>query len=376
MRTTYITACIIGALVVIWLATGQLGESPPPPPSSITESNRRVAALKEERPPSRVRVATIHASEQSRVLTIRGRTQNKRSVVVQSQINGLVVNRTVERGDRVTKGDLLCRVSIEDRRARLIESQASAEQTKIEYEGALKLSKQGLQSDTAIAQSKAKLAASLARLKERKLELARLNILAPFDGTVEKTHMEVGQYVTPGSSCVTLVDLNPMLLIGQVAENELLFIKPGQLATATLPKGVNVSGEVTFIAKTAEKGTRTYSVEVHIDNSDFAISSGLTAQIKIPVESLRAQKISPALLVLSDEGQMGVRAINAENIVVFHGVNIIKDEVDGIWVTGLPDVAKIVVVGQQLVVAGETVAPTHDPLNLVGSAKESENQAL
>jgi multidrug efflux system membrane fusion protein len=73
---------------------------------------------------------------------------------------------------------------------------------------------------------------------------------------------------------------------------------------------------------------------------------------------------------------MGVRAINAENIVVFHEVNIIKDEVDGIWVTGLPDVAKIVVVGQQLVVAGETVAPTHDALNLVGSAKESENQAL
>jgi multidrug efflux system membrane fusion protein len=167
-----------------------------------------------------------------------------------------------------------------------------------------------------------------------------------------------------------------MLLIGQVAENELLFIKPGQLATATLPKGVNVSGEVTFIAKTAEKGTRTYSVEVHIDNSDFAISSGLTAQIEIPVESLRAQKISPALLVLSDEGQMGVRAINAENIVVFHEVNIIKDEVDGIWVTGLPHVAKIVVVGQQLVVAGETVAPTHDALNLVGGAKESENQAL
>ena len=376
MRTTYLTACIIGALVVIWLATGQLGEPPTPPASSIIESNRRVAALKEERPPSRVRVATIHASEQSRVLTIRGRTQNKRSVVVQSQISGLVVNRKVERGDRVTKGDLLCRISIEGRRTRLIESQASAEQTRIEYEGALKLSKQGLQSDTAIAQSKAKLAASLARLKERKLALARLNIIAPFDGTVEKTHMEVGQYVTPGSSCVTLVDLNPMLLIGQVAENELLFIKPGQLATATLPKGVNVSGEVTFIAKTAEKGTRTYSVEVHIDNSDFAISSGLTAQIEIPVESLRAQKISPALLVLSDKGQMGVRAINPENIVVFHEVNIIKDEIDGIWVTGLPDVAKIVVVGQQLVVAGETVAPTHDALNLVGSAKESENQAL
>jgi|TARA_B110000211_G_scaffold944_2_gene1089 multidrug efflux system membrane fusion protein len=363
MRTTYLTASVIAALVVLWLATGQLGEPPTPPASSITESNRRVAALKEERPPTRVRVATIHATEQSRVLAIRGRTQNKRSVVVQSQINGLVVNRPVERGDRVTKGDLLCQISIEDRRARLIEAQASAEQTKIEYEGALKLSKQGLQSDTAIAQSKAKLAGSQARLKESMLELARLKIIAPFDGIIEKAQMEVGQYVTPGSPCVTLVDLDPMLLIGQVAENELLFIKPGQIATATLPTGVQVFGEVTFIAKTAEKGTRTYSIEAHIDNSDFAIPSGVTAQIEIPVESLRAQKISPALLVLSDAGQMGVRAINAQDIVVFHAVRIIKDDVDGVWVTGLPDVARVVVVGQQLVVAGEAVAPTHQALN-------------
>ena len=246
MRATYLTACAIGALMVIWLVSGQLGDPPEPPASSIAESNQRVAALQEERPPTRVRIATIHASEQSRVLTIRGRTQNKRSVVVQSQINGLVVNRTVERGDLVAEGELLCHISVEDRQARLKESQASAEQAKIEYEGALKLSKQGLQSDTAIAQSKAKLAAAEARLKESELELARLNIIAPFDGVVEKVHMEVGQYVTPGSPCITLVDLNPMLLIGQVAENELPFIKPGQLATATLPKGVQVSGEERF----------------------------------------------------------------------------------------------------------------------------------
>jgi multidrug efflux system membrane fusion protein len=188
--------------------------------------------------------------------------------------------------------------------------------------------------------------------------------------------MEVGQYVTPGSPCITLVDLDPMLLIGQVAENELLSIKPGQIATAKLPEGVHVTGKVTFIAKTAEKGTRTYLVEVHVDNRDFKIPSGVTAQIAIPVESLNAQKISPALLVLSDTGQMGVRTVNPDNIVEFHEVDILKDEVDGIWVTGLPDVTRIVVVGQQLVVAGETVLPTHEPLNLVGGAKENKNPAL
>jgi multidrug efflux system membrane fusion protein len=276
----------------------------------------------------------------------------------------------------VNKGDLLCYISVENRRVRLKESLASAEHAKIDFEGALKLSAQGLQSETAIAQSKAQLAATKARLKESELELARINIVAPFDGIVEKSHMEVGQYVTPGSPCITLVDLNPMLLIGQVAENELLSIKTGQIATAKLPEGVHVTGKVTFIAKTAEKGTRTYLVEVHVDNRDFKIPSGVTAQIAIPVESLNAQKISPALLVLSDSGQMGVRTVNSDNIVEFHEVDILQDEVDGVWVTGLPDITKVIIVGQQLVVAGEIVAPTHELLNLVGGAKENENPAL
>jgi multidrug efflux system membrane fusion protein len=188
--------------------------------------------------------------------------------------------------------------------------------------------------------------------------------------------MEVGQYVTLGSSCITLVDLDPMLLIGQVAENERPFLKQGQMATAILPTGVEVSGEVTFIANTAEQGTRTYSVEVHVDNYDFLIPSGVTAQIAIPVEALNAQKISPALLVLSDAGQMGVRTINADNIVEFHEIEMIKDEADGIWVTGLPDVTRVIVVGQQLVVAGETVTTTRQPLNLASRAKASEKTAL
>ncbi len=376
MRTTYITACIIAVLVVAWLATGQLRDPAEPPASSIAEANQRTAALREERPATRVRIETVHASAQPRVLNIRGRTQNKRSVVVQSQISGLAVNRLAERGDRVKKGDLLCLISLEDRLVRLEESLASADQSEIDFAGALKLAAQGLQAETALAASKSRLAASKARLKESELALARINIVAPFDGVVEKAHMEVGQYVTPGSPCVTLVDLDPMLLVGQVAENELMSIKPGQIATAKLPEGINISGNVSFVAKTAEQGTRTYLVEAHVDNRDFSIPSGVTAQIAIPVESLNAQKISPALLVLSDAGQMGVRTVNRDNIVEFHAVDILRDEIDGIWVTGLPDVARVIVVGQQLVVAGETVATTHEPLSLVGGAKKSENPAL
>jgi len=375
MRATYISAGIVAALVVLWLASGQLGEEPEPPAMNIAEQKQRVAAMQEEKPPTRVRVATVHASEQERTLSVRGRTQNKRSVVVQSQVSGIVVERPVERGDVVDEGDLLCRISVEDREVGYAEAKAAVEQAKIEFEGSQRLSRQGLQSETAIAQTRAQLAAAEAILERRRLEQERLNIRAPFHGVVEERHMEVGQFVSPGSSCVTLVDLDPMLFVGNVTENERRYLEPGQVAQATLSTGEVIEGELTFVAKTAEESTRTYRINIEVENEDFHIPSGLTAQIRIPVEKIQAQKISPALLVLDDDGQLGVRGINGDNIVQFYPVRVVSDEADGIWVSGLPEVAQLIIVGQQLVVSGQEVNPTHEPLDIV-QAGEREGATL
>lgn len=376
MRNTYITAGIIGLVVVAWLLTGQLREPPEPIAKNISEQNRRVAAMGEERTLTRVRVATLHASERTRLLKIRGRTQNKRSVNVQSQISGLVKDRFVERGDSVAAGDLLCEITLEDRAALLAEASAAAEQAKIEHEGSLKLSKEGLQSETVIAQTKARLASAVARQKRAQLDIQRLKITAPFAGVIEDIHMEAGQFVTPGSACATLVDLEPMLIMGQVAESELLYVRPGMAARAVLSSGAEVAGDVTFVASTAEPGTRTYQLEVKLDNRDRVVPSGITAQIILPVETVTAQKISPALLVLDDEGAMGVRTVNSEAVVEFNKVQIVNDDQDGMWVTGLPDIAQVITVGQQLVVAGEKVEPTHEALHLVKGDVDSETRAL
>ena len=376
MRNTYITAGIIGLVVVAWLLTGQLREPPEPIAKNISEQNRRVAAMGEERTLTRVRVTTLHASERTRLLKIRGRTQNKRSVNVQSQISGLVKDRFVERGDSVAAGDLLCEITLEDRAALLAEASAAAEQAKIEHEGSLKLSKEGLQSETVIAQTKARLASAVARQKRAQLDIQRLKITAPFAGVIEDIHMEPGQFVTPGSTCATLVDLDPMLIMGQVAESELLYVSQGMAARAILSSGAEVAGDVTFVASTAEPGTRTYQLEVKLDNRDRVVPSGITAQIILPVETVTAQKISPALLVLDDEGAMGVRTVNSEAVVEFNKVQIVNDDQDGMWVTGLPDIVQVITVGQQLVVAGEKVEPTHEALHLVKGDVDSETRAL
>ena len=62
-----------------------------------------------------------------------------------------------------------------------------------------------------------------------------------------------------------------------------------------------------------------------------------------------AQHLSPAVLALDDKGGVGVRILDAGNVVHFVSVNIIKDDAKGIWVTGLPDVATLITIGQEQV---------------------------
>jgi multidrug efflux system membrane fusion protein len=55
--------------------------------------------------------------------------------------------------------------------------------------------------------------------------------------------------------------------------------------------------------------------------------------------------------------------IDDEAIVSFAPVGIMRDTVDGVWVTGLPDQADVIIAGQEYVIAGVKVAPTFEELS-------------
>ncbi len=355
MRATYITAIVIALVIGAWLLSGQLGDSEPVRHDSLAEQNRQTAAQKLDAEPTRVRARVINASPQLQHVVLRGKTENKRTVNVKAETAGRIVERPVERGTAVEEGDLLCQISMEDRYASLTQSREALNQARIEYEGSLKLQERGYQSETAIAQAKANLAAAEANLKRAEIDIQRTYIRAPFAGVVEEVHSEVGDYVSPGAACVTVVDLNPMLLVGRVAEKDVHLLKVDQPVTGVLSDGSTVDGPVSFIGAQSDPATRTYAVEIQVPNEDYELRSGLTTEIRIPVAEVMAHKISPALFALDDAGRIGVRIVNEQGAVEFHPISIVRDEPDGVWVAGLPPVATLITVGQELVVPGEVV---------------------
>jgi len=361
MRGTYITATIIALLIGLWLLSGQLGEDGPSEHPTLAEENRQRQAQAEDDALTRVRARVIQAVPQQRHVVLRGRTENKRTVEVKAETAGRIVARPVERGSAVDQGDLLCRISVEDREAGVAEAQAALEQARIEYQASLKLKEQGFQSETAIAQARARLAAAEAALERRRIDLARTEIRAPFAGVVEDVLAERGDYVSPGSTCVSIVDMDPMLLVARVSEREVADLEVGQTATGTLTDGRTVEGPITFVGQQADPATRTYAVEVEVANPDRSLRSGITTEVRIPVNRVMAHKISPALFSLDDAGNVGVRTVNDANRVEYHPIRIVRDDVDGVWVTGLPEVTTLITVGQELVVPGQQVELSFEP---------------
>jgi len=357
MRATYIWSLSIAALLTIWLFSGQINSAPTEIEPSIAEQNRAAEEIGNDTLPTRVRAQRVRAVEKIRYASIRGKTQNKRTVTARAEIVGRVVDRRVERGDFVTADAVLCELSVEDRQSALVEARQVLRQASIDYQGALELQAKGFNSESAIAAAKARLATAAAQLKRKELAVEKILVRAPFDGVVEDVHLEVGDYVNPGQSCATIVDLNPMLMVGRVSEKNIMELQLGQLATGELADGRVVTGPVTFIGQQSDPQTRTYAVEIQLDNSDRSLRSGITAQIKIPVASVLAQRVSPALFALDDRGEIGIRVIDENNIVHFHNVQIISDDPDGVWVTGLPNETTLITVGQEMVVAGERVDP-------------------
>jgi len=282
-------------------------------------------------------------------------------VQVRAEATGTVVQRPVERGSRVAAGDLLCRISIEDREAKLEEAVAARNQARLEYDGSLELRTRGLLSETAVAQAKARLASAEAELKQSELDIARTQIRAAFNGIVEDVHVEAGDYVSPGSPCATIIDLDPMLLVGRVSEADVLGLSVGQAAEGRLSDGRRVPGAISFVGQQSDPATRTYRIEIPIPNSAYALRSGITTEISIPIAEIQAHHVSPALFALDDAGVVGVRTVAANGRVRFHPVEIVREDASGVWISGLPAVATVITVGQELVVPGEYVDIDFEP---------------
>lgn len=355
MKRSIIFAVLLAIAATAWILSGQFGENAAQP-----ESQKPPADLASLAKAPTVRVRQSVAQDHAVVDLLRGRTEANRMVEIKTETDGRLIELAVGDGSVVKEGDIIARLAPGDRTARLAEARALFAQRKIEYDADKKLSKKGFRAETALAATQASLEAAAAAVKVAEVEFSYTVIRAPFDGVIDDRYMELGDFVDRGDAIARLVELDPIVIVTQVNERAVPGLSLGITGRARMMTGTEVEGQIRHISSVADSATRTFRVEIEVANPQELIADGMTAEIVLPVAQAKAHAVSPAILTLSDSGLIGVKAVDANNRVVFHPVKIVDTDLKGVWVTGVPDQVTLITVGQEYVNVGEEVQPVSE----------------
>ncbi|HEX7945970.1 MAG TPA: efflux RND transporter periplasmic adaptor subunit [Phenylobacterium sp.] len=288
-------------------------------------------------------------------VVMRGRTEAARTVVVRSETAGVVAAVPAAEGSFVKQGQVLCRLAVDARQASLDQARAMWKSRQLQRQAAAQLAEKGYRSETQVLEAQANLDAAQAQVRAAEIALKQVEIRAPFAGVFDHRDAEIGAYLSPGQPCGTMIELNPLLVVGDVPETDAARLHVGAPAQAKLVSGQVLNGHVRYVAHDADPQTRTYHLEVSVPNASQSVRSGLSADLSVGAGRGAAHMVPVSALVLDSAGRQGVRYVLPDNRVAFAPVTVLEETPKGMWVSGLSGPVNVITVGQSFVADGQKV---------------------
>jgi len=346
--SSYLIALGLALAVVAWMASGYWNAGPEAVTTTAEPSAPKLMT---------VRVRETVAAPVDSEIVVNGRTAPARVVELRAEADGRVIEVGAPRGAVVRAGDLLVRLDPRERVAMVEEAGATLRMREIEHEAASTLGARGFQATTKVAEAKAQLEAAQAALEHAEIALSHTEITAPFDGVADRT-VELGDFVDVGRPVASVIELDPLLITGEVAETKVGSLAVGMPGTAELITGQTVQGRISYIGRQADSQTRTFAIEMEADNPGNQVAAGVSAVLRIVWQQVDAHRVSPGLLSLDDNGEVGVKALDDDDTVLFYPASVVRAETDAVWLGDLPERLRLITVGQGFVRPGDRVLAT------------------
>ena len=228
---------------------------------------------------------------------------------------GLVTAVNLKSGQDVKQGQVLLQLRDDDATAQLQQLQAAAQLSQLTFERARKqLAAQAISQagyDSAAADLKAKQAA----VAQQQVVVAKKQLRAPFAGRAGIITISPGDYVSAGSTLVTLQQLDPLFVDFYVPQSELGRLKIGQQLNLTLDAyaGRKFAGKLSAISPKVDASTRNVQVEANVPNHDKALTPGMFAKLDVEVGSQQQRLTLPQAAIVYNPYGDTVYVVHASN---------------------------------------------------------------
>ena len=306
-----------------------------------------VPAIPSQAPETAFAVTAIasQATPVARQIVVAGRSQPSRQIDLRAEYGGQIVGPALPVGTFVGAGSAVCLLEPGTLPLRLSEAEARLAEARSALETAEALVARGHAPEGGLRERRALLQAAEARLAELEREDAQRRIAAPFDGVLTEATPEAGSLLAPMASCATLVALDRLHVTLHLPEAELSSLDPDTPLMAVTTSGRELPATLHAIAPEADPRTGMVAVTVRLENDALTLRAGEMLSVRFQTAARPAHRIPRSALLLSEDGSLGVRLVEGDRSRFAPAV-IVAEDAAGLWVSGLPETARIVTSGQ------------------------------
>jgi membrane fusion protein (multidrug efflux system) len=284
-------------------------------------------------------------------------------VDISAELGGLVREIRFEKGQGVEADQLLARVGDDIARAQLEQARAELVDAEAKHRLAEQLFEREAIPEQELIAATSRRDAQRALVRERELKLERSLIRAPIAGVAVDEPVDEGEVVAPGTRITTLQKLDRLKLEADVPDTEIGWLavgREGSIAVDAYPERT-FDAEIRFLSPAADRSTRTFTVELELDNGERLLRPGMIARVSLLRREVSAGIVIPLDAVLNREDGQKVFVVE-EGVAVERTVRVegIEDDLALIG-GGLEPGDRLVVDGQRQVGPGEPVRVREAP---------------
>lgn len=210
-----------------------------------------------------------------------GSLRSRQGVMLRPEVSGRVTKLNFRDGERVKRGQLL--VQLDDQLPLAQQQQAQAELSiaNANHKRNQELVGQGFISQRSVDESAANLQVAQAKLALAQATVARLRILAPFDGVAGIRNVNVGDYLKDGADIVNIEDLEAIFVDFRLPERLQTKVQRGQPALVEIDAlpGRKYIATVQAIDPLVDANGRSVGIRGCIDNRRLELRPGMFARI-------------------------------------------------------------------------------------------------
>lgn len=216
-----------------------------------------------------------------------GTASAAQGVDLATEASGIVREIKFTAGDRIEAGQLLVQIDDRQERADLASAEAALDLAETSLTRARELRDRGVSATTTLDQAEAAAVEARSTVAKLKAALETKQLTAPFGGTIGIPQIEVGQYVTAGTTYATLQDRSHMRVDFTLSEQQAGLVAVGFPVTVSSEVGdLSQSGEITAIEPKIDANSRLVTLRAEVPNGEEGLTPGqfLRLRVDLPAE--------------------------------------------------------------------------------------------